>query len=249
TKRFSFPANHQSPREKRVTVSKSNGDLKSKAFLVTFLFRLLGTSSVHFRGYSYARYHFNEGTPHYRCSAYRRTKCKVKLYVSDLGAIDTGHHTENCVPGFCRAPAGSSPTITDLLEEIMLVMDTFCGRDVTLTPTEVWRTARDQFYGDSKEIAMGAAQRQILGRLYRIRAKAFGWANFGRLERATLRRQRQRSATSAGWLIPPSSHGSYEAAPELNFCRCYLPVTTDTLLPIDSCDAVRLYFGGLFAGL
>ncbi|KAF4029191.1 hypothetical protein GN244_ATG19093 [Phytophthora infestans] len=124
-------------------------------------------------------------------SAYRRTKCKVKLYVSDLGAIDTGHHTENCVPGFCRAPAGSSPTITDLLEEIMLVMDTFCGRDVTLTPTEVWRTARDQFYGDSKEIAMGAAQRQILGRLYRIRAKAFGWANFGRLERATLRRQRQ----------------------------------------------------------
>ncbi|KAE9038490.1 hypothetical protein PR001_g7927 [Phytophthora rubi] len=62
-----------------------------------------GTTSVYFGGYVYARYHFTDEASHYRCSVYRRTKCKAKLCVSSMGAVETGNHMPNCVPDFRRA--------------------------------------------------------------------------------------------------------------------------------------------------
>ncbi|KUF90247.1 hypothetical protein AM588_10002807 [Phytophthora nicotianae] len=52
---------------------------------------LPGSRSVQYQGYSYSYYH-GDVTKHYRCSAYRRTKCNVKLYVSQLGAVMQGSH-------------------------------------------------------------------------------------------------------------------------------------------------------------
>ncbi|KAJ8569433.1 hypothetical protein ON010_g5827 [Phytophthora cinnamomi] len=148
----------------------------------------LETGAVHFGGYSYARDYFNvrTDTNHYRCSAYRRTKCKAKLFVRPLGTTQTGEHMHDCVPGFYRIPTGPAPPINDRKEEMLLVTDKICVRDVTLTPTEVWRMVRDQFYGTENEIVRRATKKQVLGRLYRTRAKLFGRETFGRLEREPL---------------------------------------------------------------
>ncbi|KAF4137405.1 hypothetical protein GN958_ATG13404 [Phytophthora infestans] len=118
--------------------------------------------------------------------AYRRTKCKGKLYVSDLGAVKAGAHMSNCVPQFRRAPVGPAPTITDRMEEMMVATNYVCVRGVTLTPTEVWRMVRDQFYGGDNEILRSATQKQFSGRLYRSRAKRFGRESFGRLKQKPL---------------------------------------------------------------
>ncbi|KAF4036214.1 hypothetical protein GN244_ATG11703 [Phytophthora infestans] len=98
------------------------------------LLATLGTRSVHFRGHSYARYHFHNGTTLYRCSAYRRTKYKAKLFVSDIGAVEAGAHMSNCVFQSRRAPVGPAPAITDRLEEMIVATDTVGVRDVMLTP-------------------------------------------------------------------------------------------------------------------
>ncbi|KAE9045853.1 hypothetical protein PR001_g4795 [Phytophthora rubi] len=145
-----------------------------------------GTTSVYFGGYSYARYHFTDEASHYRCSAYRRTKCKAKLYVSSMGAVETGNHMSNCVPDFRRAPVGPPPAILDRTDQMLLTTDAICVRDVTLTPLEVWCMVRDQFDGDDNDIVRGATKKQVLGRLYRTRAKLFGRDIFGRLERKPL---------------------------------------------------------------
>ncbi|KAG1687106.1 hypothetical protein DVH05_005384 [Phytophthora capsici] len=41
-----------------------------------------GSKSVTYLGYTYSFYHAGEETTNYRCSAYRRTGCSVKLYAS-----------------------------------------------------------------------------------------------------------------------------------------------------------------------
>ncbi|OWZ05685.1 hypothetical protein PHMEG_00022179 [Phytophthora megakarya] len=80
----------------------------------------LGSTTVQFRGYYYAKYHVTrEGTILYRCSAYRRTKCKAKMYVSGLGAVLTGDHMSNCVPDFRRTPSGPAPVIADRKDQML----------------------------------------------------------------------------------------------------------------------------------
>ncbi|KAE9323587.1 hypothetical protein PF001_g3851 [Phytophthora fragariae] len=52
--------------------------------------------------------------PQYRNdNAYRRTKCKAKLYVTSMGDVETRNHMPNCVPYFRRDPIGPPPAILD----------------------------------------------------------------------------------------------------------------------------------------
>ncbi|EGZ14973.1 hypothetical protein PHYSODRAFT_333256 [Phytophthora sojae] len=85
-----------------------------------------GSGTIHYGGYSYAQYHFNPRTDtrHYRCSAYRRTNCKAKFYVSGRGAVEDGEHEPACVPGFRRTSTGPAPAVTDRKEGMLLMTDT-----------------------------------------------------------------------------------------------------------------------------
>jgi hypothetical protein len=75
------------------------------------------TRTVLYQGYSYSPYHWNRDSTHYRCSAYRRTHCTKKLYVSSAGAVVDGDHKPNCVPGHRRRPTGPAPAFIDRKEE------------------------------------------------------------------------------------------------------------------------------------
>ncbi|ETP27836.1 hypothetical protein F442_22878, partial [Phytophthora nicotianae P10297] len=99
---------------------------------------LPGSRSVQYQGYSYSYYH-GDVTKHYRCSAYRRTKCNVKLYVSQLGAVVQGTHKPNCVPEMRQVPSGPPPVFVNWKQQMLLATDQIGIRDVTLPPNDVWR--------------------------------------------------------------------------------------------------------------
>ncbi|POM64765.1 Hypothetical protein PHPALM_19679 [Phytophthora palmivora] len=131
-----------------------------------------GTNTVHFRGYTYAWYH-GESTKHYRCSVYRRTICKAKLFVSSGNAVVQGTHMSDCVPEIHRVPTGPTPVFVNWKQQMLFATDELGLRDVTLTPTEVWRAIRDQFYNDDNIIVQGATKNKT---------KHFGRDVFGRIE-------------------------------------------------------------------
>jgi hypothetical protein len=62
--------------------------------------RVQGSKSVTYQGYPYAWY-YGTFAKSYRCSAYRRTGCRVKLYVSQLGAVVQGTDKHDCDPEIC----------------------------------------------------------------------------------------------------------------------------------------------------
>ncbi|KAG2985585.1 hypothetical protein PC120_g24020 [Phytophthora cactorum] len=139
----------------------------------------LGHKSMTYQGYSYAWYYDGASSTSYRCSVYRRTGCKAKLFVKATGTAVSGEPDCACD---VRRPIGSSPTVVDWKEQMLLATYEIGLSDVTLTPKEVWRQIRDKFYNDDDLLVQGASKKQILGRLYRTRTAHFGREIFGRIE-------------------------------------------------------------------
>ncbi|KAG3093296.1 hypothetical protein PC121_g3308 [Phytophthora cactorum] len=141
----------------------------------------LGHKSMTYQGYSYAWYYDGASSTNYRCSVYRRTGCKAKRFVTVTGTEVSGEHEPDCASDV-RRPIGSSPTVVDWKDRMLLATDEIGLADVTLTPKEVWRQIRDKFYNDDGLLVQGASKKQILGRLYRTRTAHFGREIFGRIE-------------------------------------------------------------------
>ncbi|POM81144.1 Hypothetical protein PHPALM_923 [Phytophthora palmivora] len=107
---------------------------------------------------------------------------KAKLFVLSGNAVVQGTHMSDCIPEIHRVPTGPTPVFGNWKQQMLLATDKLGLRDVTLTPTEVWRTIRGQFYNDDNIIVQGATKKQVLGQLYRTRTKHFGRDVFRRIE-------------------------------------------------------------------
>ncbi|KAE9037956.1 hypothetical protein PR002_g6280 [Phytophthora rubi] len=145
----------------------------------------LGNKPITFQGYSYAWYYTGSASTNYRCSVYRLTGCKIKLFVKDAGTEVSGEHEPDCASDV-RRPISSTLAVVNQKEQMLLATDVIGLADVTLTPQEVWRTIRDKFYNDDDLIVQGASKKQVLGRLYRTRSVHFGREFYGRIESESL---------------------------------------------------------------
>ncbi|KAG3114674.1 hypothetical protein PI124_g16661 [Phytophthora idaei] len=141
----------------------------------------LGNKSMTYQGYSYAWHYTGASSTNYRCSVYRRTRCKAKLFGTDAGAEVSGEHEPDCASDV-RRPIDSSSTVVNWKDRMMLATDEIGLADVTLMPLEVWHIIRDKFYNNDDLIVQGASKKQILGRLYHTRTAYFGRLIFSRIE-------------------------------------------------------------------
>jgi hypothetical protein len=139
--------------------------------------RVQGSKSVTYQGYPYWWY-YGTVAKCYRCSAYRQTGCRVKLYVSQLGVVVQGTLKHACVPEICQL-TGPMPNFVDLKQQIPLATDKTGIEDVTLTPRQVSQIIREQFYGNNSVIVQDATKKQSLSRLYRTRVNHFSREIYG----------------------------------------------------------------------
>ncbi|GMF50186.1 unnamed protein product [Phytophthora fragariaefolia] len=129
-------------------------------------------------GFFYTKYHKTATTTNYRCSSYKRTNCKAKLYVRADGSLSqTGEHTPTCnreiVWGTDADPATSS---TILAADIIEAIDELAVTQPTLQPAAVIGIIRERFYTNANTLASGISKTQVQGRfyIYRTKLKSFG---------------------------------------------------------------------------
>ncbi|POM62806.1 hypothetical protein PHPALM_27993 [Phytophthora palmivora] len=127
-------------------------------------------TGLHFAGYACTSYHASASKLSYRCSSYRRTKCKVKLYfnVTRNEYALSDEHT-------CKKSVKMIAPGLDVTESMKETTDTMAITRMDLTAERIWKHICSEFYPE--ELALdqfGLTREQVIQRVHRTRCGHFG---------------------------------------------------------------------------
>jgi len=144
------------------------------------------STTINLGGYQYTRAWSSQRKVAYRCSVYRSTGCrgKVEFVAATMQYMNFEEHS-------CRRDAVVVPETTDITSAMQAAVDELALGDLAMSAMLIWHQVDAQFYQSDTVVALrGLTQHQVLGRVYRSRARHFGGNIHGRIEVPPLSRVR-----------------------------------------------------------